>query len=58
MKGCAFLMLQQDDGRTEWLRRELAINLDEPISDALLGQPLRWTVSRQKRMRHFKDITR
>jgi adenylate cyclase len=36
MKGWAFLMLHQDDQAIEWLRRELAINPDEPISQALL----------------------
>ena len=40
MKGWAFLMLQQDDQAIEWLRRELAINPDEPISEALLAAAL------------------
>jgi adenylate cyclase len=40
MKGWAFLMLQQDDQAIEWLRRELAINPDEPISQALLAAAL------------------
>jgi adenylate cyclase len=40
MKGWAFLMLQQDDQAIEWLRRELAINADEPISEALLAAAL------------------
>jgi TolB-like protein/class 3 adenylate cyclase len=40
MKGWAFLMLQQDDRAIEWLRRELAINPHEPISQALLAAAL------------------
>ena len=33
-------MLQQDDQPIEWHRRELAINPDEPISQALLAAAL------------------
>jgi hypothetical protein len=40
MRGWAFLMLQQDDQAIEWLPRELAINPDEPISQALLTAAL------------------
>jgi adenylate cyclase len=40
MKGWAFLMLQQNDQAIEWLRRELAINPDEPISQSLLAAAL------------------
>jgi adenylate cyclase len=40
MKGWAFLMLQQDDQAIEWLHRELAIDPDEPISQALLAAAL------------------
>jgi hypothetical protein len=40
MKGWAFFMLQQDDQAIEWLGRELAINPDEPISQALLAAAL------------------
>jgi adenylate cyclase len=40
MKGWALLMLQRDDQAIEWLRRELAINPDEPVSQALLAAAL------------------
>jgi len=40
MRGWAFLMLQQDDQAIEWHRRELAINPDETISQALLTAAL------------------
>jgi adenylate cyclase len=40
MRGWAFLMLQQDDQAIEWLPRGLAINPDEPISQALLAAAL------------------
>jgi adenylate cyclase len=40
MKGWAFFMLQRDDQAIEWFRRELAINPDEPITQALLAAAL------------------
>ena len=40
MRGWVFLMLQQDDQAIEWLPRELAIDPDEPISQALLAAAL------------------